>query len=234
MNIQDLIRYITWYATENDSSLTTVRLVKFVYLADVYFARKHKGETLTHFPWVFVNFGPYCGEVMGEIDKAEALGLIEMKSFDSSYREGKEYHLFTCRDDDVEAIEEDIPIEVLFYLKADIKRFGDDTPLLLDYVYFDTEPMMEAKKGDLLDFSKCKPFIPTKPIQTKKLSKDKIETIRSHIKKLVPKFERGHFKKEKDKIEMAKWKDKIYFQALDMMEEEDLETGLKGIAKIVR
>src|SRR5208337_4812713 len=118
-------------------------------------------------------------EVMGEIDKAEALGLIEMKSFDSSYREGKEYHLFTCRDDDVEAIEEDIPIEVLFYLKADIKRFGDDTPLLLD-------------------FSKCKPFIPTKPIQTKKLSKDKIETIRSHIKKLVPKFERGHFKKEKD------------------------------------
>lgn len=234
MKLQDLIKYITWYATENESSLTTVRLVKFLYLADVYFARRHEGETFTHLPWAFVHYGPYCREVMEEIDNAVALGLIEQKTFESKYGEGKEYHIYYCRDDDTESIEKDIPSEVLFPLKADIKRYGNDTPLLLDIVYFETEPMVEARKGDLLDFSKCKPLMPIKTIETKKLSKEKIETIRNHIKKLVPKFEHGRIDKEKEQKEMEKWRDEIYFRALDILEEEDLETGLKGTAKIVR
>jgi hypothetical protein len=48
MTVNDLIEFITWYATENEINLTTVRLVKFVYLSDVYFARQHEGDTLTH------------------------------------------------------------------------------------------------------------------------------------------------------------------------------------------
>src|SRR5208337_3736601 len=113
MKTQDLIKYISWYATENDTRLTTVRLVKFVYLADVYFARSHPGETLTHLPWIFLYYGPYCSEVMGELDKAVLLGLINQKSFESWYAEGKDFQIYTCTDDSVDEIEEEIPLEVL-------------------------------------------------------------------------------------------------------------------------
>ena len=68
MEIRDLIRYIVWYATENEMALTTIRLVKFLYLADLYYARVHRGKTLTGFPWAFVYYGPYCKQSMDAIE----------------------------------------------------------------------------------------------------------------------------------------------------------------------
>lgn len=234
MKTQDLIRYISWYATENDIALTTVRLVKFVYLADVYFARKHKGETLTHLPWIFLFYGPYCREVMREMDGAASLGLIDRKSFESRYEEEKEYHIYSCSDESVDEIEDEIPLEVLGPLKAAIRHYGDDTALLLDFVYFETEPMIEANKGDILDFTKCKPRDASKPIELKKISKEKITLAKQRIKSLASKIEHGCSNKKIEKAEIAKWKDDLYYKALEIMDGQDLETGLTGIAKIVK
>jgi uncharacterized phage-associated protein len=234
MKVIDLIEFITWYATENEISLTTVRLVKFVYLADVYFARKHEGDTLTHFPWAFVNYGPYCRQVMEEIDKAVSSGLIDRRSFESHYAEGKEYHIYLCRDERVERITDEIPLEVLSPLTTAIMRYGDDTAQLLDHVYFETEPMIDALKGDILNFSKCRPLISSASIAIKKIPKEKIEIARQHIKSLVEKSHHGRMKKDSESREIAKFKDDIYYKALEMMDEEDLRTGLEGSAKIVR
>ena len=234
MTVNDLIEFITWYATENEINLTTVRLVKFVYLSDVYFARQHEGDTLTHFPWAFVHYGPYCRQVMEEIDKAVSLGVIDKRAFESHYAEDKEYHIYSCTDESAERIAEEIPSEVLSPLLLAIKRYGDDTAQLLDYVYFETEPMIDALKGDILDFSKCKPFSPLKPITTIKISKEKIEIARQHIKSLVGKSHQGRMKKDSERREIVKFKDDIYYQALEIMDEEDLRTGLGGLAKIVR
>jgi hypothetical protein len=234
MKTQDLIRYISWYATQNDTRLTTIRLVKFVYLADVYFARNHAGETLTHLPWIFLYYGPYCSEVIGELDKVVSLGLINQKSFESLYGEEKDFQIYTCTDESVDEIEEEIPLEVLGPLKAAIRRYGDDTALLLDHVYFETEPMIEADKGDILDFTKCKPIIASKPIELKKISKVKITLAKQCVKALALKFEQGRLTKESEKSEVSKWKDDVYYQALEVMDGPDLETGLKGIAKIVK
>jgi hypothetical protein len=234
MKTQDLIRYISWYATENDLSLTTVRLVKFVYLADVYFARRHEGETLTHLPWIFLYYGPYCSEVMRELDGAVSQGLIDRKSLESRYEEEKEFHLYKCTDESGEELEEEIPLEVLGPLKAAIRRYGEDTPLLLDHVYFETEPMIEANKGDILDFTKCKPIVPSRPIELKKISKEKITLAKRRVKALALKFEQGRLTKESEKAEGSKWKDDVYYQALEVMDGQDLEIGLTGIAKIVK
>jgi hypothetical protein len=38
-----------------------------------------------------------------------------------------------------------------------------------------TTPMKEARKGDVLDFSKAKPPIPSKPVFLKAIPKKKIE-----------------------------------------------------------
>jgi hypothetical protein len=234
MKVPDLIRYITWYATENDIALTTVRLVKFIYLSDIYFARMHEGNTLTHLPWIFLYYGPYCSEVIRELDEAVSLGYIDRKSFESRYEEGKEYYIYTCVDKTAQEIEEKMALEVLTPLKAAIKRYGDDTALLLDHIYFETEPMIEANKGDILDFSLCKPVAPPKEIPIKEIPKEKIARARHHIRSLFIKFQQGQMNKDTENREVAKFRDDLYYQALEMMDEEDLKTGLEGIAKIVK
>ncbi len=112
MNNIDLLRYIVWFASQRSVKLTTVRVVKFVYLADLYHARAHGGKTLTAFPWAFVSYGPYCAEVMQTIDHAVSEGLISKSSRGSKFGE-KDYNLFSCHDATVEKLEDAIPISVL-------------------------------------------------------------------------------------------------------------------------
>jgi hypothetical protein len=48
-NILELIQYIVCYATEKGVKLSPIRLVKFLYLADLYWARENNGKILTPF-----------------------------------------------------------------------------------------------------------------------------------------------------------------------------------------
>jgi uncharacterized phage-associated protein len=231
--IQNLIQFIVWYATQNEIKLTTVRLVKFIYLADLYFARAHDGRILTNFPWAFVYYGPYCGEALDSIKDAAFNSIINMKSYESKFGRGDDYNIFSCDDSCVEEnIEEKLPIEVISYLKSAIKRYGDDTPLLLDHIYFETEPMIDAKKGDLLNFSKAKALSPSKPIKLKKISNDKIALAKKHIKALGEKLAQSRLKLKRDKQKERELKDDLYYNALDIMDDGDLEIGLEGTAEI--
>ena len=233
--VNNLLSFIVGYATQNDISMTTIRLVKFLYLGDLYYARKHEGKTLTGFPWAFVYYGPYCSEAFNAIQGAEASGIICKKAFESKFSQDEMYNLFYCEDtNDLDEVENNIPAEVSASLKTAIKKYGDDTPYLLDHVYFETEPMKEARKGELLDFSKARSPIPTKEIALKAIPKKKIELARSYVKALGEKFERNRLRLEKDKSEARNLKDGAYYQALKLMDEEDLEVGLKGVAKIER
>lgn len=228
----DLIKYIVWYATQHDQKLTTVRVVKFLYLSDLYYARSHKGKTLTGWPWAFVYYGPYCNEAMKAIDNVVFAGVICRETFASKFPDSKDYNLFTCNDPDAKSLEDELPIEMLSQLKEDIKRYGEDTAALLDYVYFDTEPMADAKKEELLDFSKAKPVSRPKEINLNKLSKDKIELARRHIRKFGEELRKGKERLHKEELDTYELKDEIYYRALEVLDEEELETGLKGVAEI--
>ena len=228
----DIIIYIVWYATENGIRLTTNRLVKFIYLTDLYHARLKSGQTLTGFPWRFIYYGPYCGEAMQCIDQAVHENLICKQTFDSHFGEDKEYNLFTCKDEDAEKIERSIHIGILGQIQKAIRAFGDDTPQLLDHVYFDTEPMANAKKGDLLNFYKAKRPEQIKRVKLKKLSPDAIKLARQKTKQLSDEMSVNRERLIKDKRETEKYKDDAYYKFLEMSDGEELEVGLKGIAKI--
>jgi len=228
----DIIRYIVWYATENGIRLTTNRLVKFIYLVDLYHARLKCGQTLTGFPWRFIYYGPYCSETMRCIDQAVHEGLICKQTFDSHFGEDKEYNLFTCKDEDAEKIEESIHIGILGQIQKVIRTFGDDTPQLLDHVYFDTEPMANAKKGDLLNFSKAERPKPIKRVKLKKLSPDAIKLARQKIKQLSDEMNADRERLIKDQRKTEKYKDDAYYNFLEMLDGEELEVGLRGTAKI--
>lgn len=228
----DIIRYIVWYATQNDIRLTANRLVKFIYLADLYHARLNGGQTLTGFPWKFIYYGPYCGEAMQCIDQAVHEGLICKETHDSYFDEDKEFHLFICKDEEVEKIEESIHIGILGQIQKAIRTLGDDTPQLLDHVYFDTEPMANARKGDLLDFSKAERPEPIQKVRLKKLSPDAIKLARQKIKQLGDEMNADRERLIKDEQETEKYKDDAYYQFTEMLDGEELGVGLKGTAKI--
>lgn len=231
-NISELIQYIVCYATQRDIKLTTVRLVKFIYLADLFYARANQGQMLTGLPWAFVYYGPYCNAVMQEIDKATASGLINKNSYESRFSDSKDYNIFTCNEADLEGLEDKFPIAVTSPLKDIIKRFGNDTAALLDFVYFETEPMIAAKPGEILDFSIAVPFKKPKEIKLKTLSKEKIELAKACIRKYGEELKKEKEKLRLDMIKEMKQRDEAYYQALEFWEEEDLEIGLEGIARI--
>jgi len=229
--VLDLIKYIVCYASDREIQLTAVRLVKFLYLADLYHARFFGGETYTKFPWAFVHYGPYCREAMVGIDEARRKGIISGMTYESKYGD-KDYTLFTCHDNNYEDIRKTFPIEMITELHFCIKKYGDDTAQLLDYVYFETEPMMDVKKGDRLDFSKAMVQQLKTKVETKKMTRENIELIKLHIKCLGDKFKAAKDNLIKDELETEKWKDDLYRKALDSFQEPNIPAEFYGTAKI--
>ena len=234
MRLTSLIQYLVWFATSQDINLTTNRLVKFLYLVDVFHARRFKGKTLTELPWAFVNYGPYCREAMEAIDQTVATGLISKITRESQFGDDKEFHIFSCKNDDSEKIANELNVIVVTTIETAIKHFGTDTPALLDFVYFDTEPMQKAaNKFDRLDFSTCKPVHRPDRIRHKKISTKHIKAGRALLAEIVKEHRQGIEDLKADELAVAKWKDDKYHEAMNAMEDDDLSPGLGGVARIV-
>ncbi len=224
-----LIQFIVCQATEFEASLSPIRVVKFLYLADLYHARENKGETLTGWPWKFVYFGPYCGESITALNVAVNDGLIDAKSFESKYDE-KDRFLYSCRSEKEPDIAKDLSLYVWSSLKEAIKKWADDTPGLLDHVYYDTEPMKDVKRGDLLEFSKARLPIELPKLEMKKISKSKAEKAKQLISALREQYRASSYKLTEEKVQMVR--DGAFRKSLPLVDDEDLEEGLSGIAKI--
>lgn len=228
INSEDLVRLIVWYASRRGEKLTTLRLVKFLYLADLYHARVSKGTTLTGWPWAFVHFGPYCQEAKSAIDRAGKSDSFQVNEQPSKYDDEKDYRLFWMEDVDEEPeVISRLNISVWSKLQWAIQRWADDSSGLLDYIYFETEPMIDAKPGEILDFGKARMPEPPKKIQTKKLSKKKVEAAKKAINELTERYKKAII------LRPAQGPiDSLYLKAVRQLEGEDLEVGLQGTAEL--
>ena len=228
INPRDLIRAIAWYASSRGERLTTLRLVKFLYLADLYQARVTKGTTLTGWPWAFVYFGPWCQQVNEAIDNAANSGAVQSEKNPSKYDDEKDYRLFwTDQDDEEPEVINNLPTYVWSRLQWAIQKWADDSYGLLDYVYFETEPMIEVKRGAVLDFSKATmPEVPKK-IETKKISKANLLEARKAVDRLKEKYRTGIVARPPQGPI-----DSIFREAVNKLDDIDLETGLEGTAEL--
>jgi hypothetical protein len=225
---EDLIRAIVWYASNRGEKLTTLRLVKFLYLADLYNARVTQGKTLSEWPWAFVYFGPWCKEVSEAIDQAAVNEVIIAKEYPSKFDDDKDYRLFWLKDTDEEPkVTDALPTYVWSRLQWAIRKWADDSYGLLDYVYFETEPMIEAKPGSVLDFSKSRmPEVPKK-VDMKKLSRAKVEEAKIALARLREKYKNGLSSRPAQGPN-----DTVFREFVSKLDEEDLETGLEGTANL--
>lgn len=147
------------------------RLVKLLYLADLEWRRRHGGEPLSNWNWQFWHFGPYAFEFK-ELFADQNAEEIEIRT-------GKTAKFVNF--DSEELKKRDLPDEVSRLMKPIVERWiGVDLNLLLDYVYFETEPMEQAKRGEKLDFSSLSP-LPTPVRVAPNIDKEKLRAIRSAI-----------------------------------------------------
>jgi len=224
-NILELVQYITWLATEREEVLSPIRLVKFLYLADLYNARRNKGRTLTGWPWKFVHYGPFCVEALKEIDETVNRGMIEAISYESRF-DDEPHFLYKYESEQDPTMASTLPIYVIGPLQGAIKKWGGDTFALLDHVYFETEPMKNVHPGDTLDFTSAKEPEPHEEIQVKRLSRRKIKKGKELIER-IKESQKECFVAEPEQIY-----DESYFEALNYVNDEGLELKVEGKAKI--
>lgn len=231
---EQMVKYIVWVASKNDTLLTWVRIVKFLYLADLYHARVSQGKTLSEWPWAFVHFGPYCGPAYEAVDQAANIGLINKKSYESHFEGREKYDLFSCYLDDEPKIGGTLHYYVVSELNSAIKKWGDDTGRLLDYVYFETEPMRDARPNQRLDFfTASKPEVMAR-FEMKKIPSESIakcQDIISRLKKKHLEAAEKQMEREKERITSGLY-DENYEKAIKQMDGEDMKPGLSDIAEI--
>ena len=158
-----LLQYTLLRAGEEDSfterDLGPIHLLKYVYLADLAYAKAHGGETFTAAPWIFYHFGPWCADVHQRIEPALRAIQADRRDFASDYEDRSNWVRWSRADDHLLSDRQKVvPFEIRGYLDGCIHKFKKDTPSLLDHVYR-TAPMLAAAPGSKLDFSLEPPFV---------------------------------------------------------------------------
>jgi hypothetical protein len=228
-SIDTLIAGIAHRAGERGSKLTKLRLVKFLYLLDVFYAQS-EGRTFTGWPWAFVHYGPYCKESTDCIDRAQVAGFLAAQSFESKFNDA-DFQLYApgdrVDDREVESGFADLPFYVKSQLIAQIDQWAGDTYGLLDYVYFRTGPMADARPGAVLNFSieKKPDYQAMRPIKLNALSGDKMKKLRDGLERMK-KSEAGV------KDNATNLYDRHYLQFINDTYEPETEPGLTGVARV--
>lgn len=148
------------------------RLVKLLYLAELEYYRRTR-RRLTNLDWMFYHFGPYAFSLAPYLGDPDVDTLpLELQRLTSS---GPGTRGETGFDHDAEAAVTDV-----------VHEWGNaDLNTLLDYVYFETEPMQSARRGDALDFSSVAPLHVTRRLGIK-LDPNKIKELRKKLASRAP------------------------------------------------
>lgn len=231
MNPLELIDFIVWYATTRGEVLTPIRLVKFLYLLDLYHARQTNGRTLTGWPWAFVHYGPFCGEALEAIETAAQRGIVEARPYQSRY-DGEQHFVYRSPHTERERprASETLPLAVAMALEAAIRRWGGDTAALLDHVYFETEPMLTAAPGQRLDFSTAQQPPRAEPVPMLRLRSERIAEGRRLLARLRARAEQGLARTLQEA--QAEIRDQAYRAFLEQLEPPDQLPNVEGTATL--
>ena len=149
---REKVKYSVYYILQRVQDLGfeigKTKLIKLLYLLDVEYFRSNK-KTDTELNWIFYKYGPYAFEIE---EFLESIGVTEEQI---PLKGGRV--LLRLGIDSQEELE--IGLEKRVILDSLIEEWGDASlNELLDYVYFDTEPMMDVQtRGEALNFNSIKP-----------------------------------------------------------------------------
>lgn len=150
LQLRSLIAYVVWKLVDMEASFGKTKLVKLLYLIDVENYRL-VSRTLTGLDWVFHHYGPYAFEV------EQTLKELDLDIPQEEVLTGSGHKAIVFRpswDADAEFEEQASNIEKLVVDRTVAEWGLDELNPILSYVYFHTEPMKDARRGEVLDFAK--------------------------------------------------------------------------------
>lgn len=216
--------------SEGRTRILRTVLMKFIYLLDVYCAETNPGkETFTNLEWKFYHYGPFSSEAAEIIDSLAKQGMLSEETIEAEFRNDKEYKLYSIPDysSPKNLSELGVPSRAKLNLSADMKRH-DTLSSLLDYVYFKTAPMINAKPGDILSFQNCEKLNISdfKPLEMKPLNKKKLAENKRKLRELIAQ------RKAYSQIKFSGAYDEIYEKSMAALDDEPLAIGIKGKASL--
>lgn len=220
-DLKPLINYIIDQVNQQGGNIGRTALTKLVYLVDIEHCRQY-GQPATALQWQFHHYGPYAAELQSEI---QYLGLDADEDQFTGKRGNRPVSGYRYRPTgDWREIQGAFNTNYA----ASVKRCADQVvgqwgleslATILDYVYFETEPMQDVRRGDFLDFSK----IPKETIVPQNTAK--LEFSDAFVKDM-----RQRLKERREKRDAAKKKtrkatepryDDVYYEACKMMQAEE-------------
>jgi len=207
--------------------LLRTTLHKLVYLLDVYVAEERGGQTFTGEHWRFLHFGPFAASVAKTMDSlvAERAIFAEAKASEESDAEYVLYNLWRA---DTPSLRDLVPGGVALRIGADLKKYAKNLPGLLDYVYFRTAPMLEARPGETLHFDKCEKLrvADFKPIAMLPIGKSKLKKTREMLQQIMKRQE-AH----KPSLRTGPY-DEVFVAAIAALDGDEMPVGTAGRARI--
>jgi hypothetical protein len=147
-DLKPLIAYLIDQVRDQEGTLSKTALVKLVYLVDVEHWRRY-GRPVTGLEWRFHHYGPYSTELDREIDDNP---LFQVHG---SRRTGYGFSSSPAWREIQAAFNTNYEPVVKSIADGVARQWGLETlDTILEYVYFETEPMQGAERGEILDFSK--------------------------------------------------------------------------------
>jgi uncharacterized phage-associated protein len=146
--IHDICYSLLSRASRDRVVVGTTKLVKLFYLIDCEYYRWHR-KTLTGAPWIFFHYGPYAEELVTAAHDTNGIEALSKEEFEEK-KFFRGYQIKSWRSDPIEKAHFSIrgAVDSIYQ-----KWAGVDLELLLDHVYFETPPMLQAKRFEPLDFS---------------------------------------------------------------------------------
>ncbi len=214
-NLTALVKGILARAKEKEGYVNKTKLFKYLYLIDIESYRR-TGGTLTDFNWIFYHYGPWARECEDLYSNLKEAGEIIIKT-GSRPDLGTEF-VEASEPVNLEDVIEDWRLE--HAIRNLVDRWADRSlGEMLEYVYFHTEPMEEAERGKPLDFSKVERAFHPQPVVLKRQAPDKAEVQR--MRKAVAERKACQPEPKSERFTPAPYDDN-YFEALRIMEEEDV------------
>jgi hypothetical protein len=210
VSAKDILLQILNEASAKSISLGKTHLVKILYLTEVEYYRQQM-ERLTSLRWLFYHFGPYA------IELETILADREFEKTEIKTQTDKDFILFKVNESKSE-YKPKVDSKLSLLIKKIVGQWGNKSlEELLDYVYFETEPMESVKqRGDVLDFDTIKPQAESPKIIPLKASREAEKKVAELRARIAPFFASMSNRGEDDQP-----RSEDYYQALEAWSEEE-------------
>lgn len=177
-DLRPLTAYLFDQVVDNGGAVGMTALIKLVYILDVEHYRRYS-TLATGLNWWFHHYGPWVKELEAAILNNPYItvsgGTVSRRGYhfdrDASWQEIQGKFLS----------EYGRPVEII--ANSVVSDWGlEPLDVILDYVYFETEPMQDARRGDVLDFSAIPPLERgTRNIQPEGLPEETLTRLRQKM-----------------------------------------------------